>query len=63
MLKFLVKVFRTLYLLNMWMDLVNTLPPVRNESEILCFTISTNLSGHGLQNFILTILVTVLRIL
>ena len=29
MLKFLVKVFKILYLLNPWMDLVGTLPDVR----------------------------------
>ena len=29
MLKFLVKVFKSLYLLNPWMDLVGTLPDVR----------------------------------
>ena len=28
MLKFLVKVFKSLYLLNLWMDLVDTLPDV-----------------------------------
>ena len=28
-LKFLVKVFKSLYLLNLWMDLVGTLPDVR----------------------------------
>ena len=34
MLKFLVKVFKSLYLLNPWMDLVDTLPDVRYWSEV-----------------------------
>ena len=36
MLKLLVKVFKSLYLLNLWMDLVDTFPDVRYWSEILC---------------------------
>ena len=40
MLKFLVKVFKNLYLLNPWMDLVNTFPDVRYWSEILYCTIT-----------------------
>ena len=44
MLKFLVKVFRVLYLLNPWMDLVSTLPDVRYWSEVLCCTITTHIS-------------------
>ena len=42
MLKFLVKVFKSLYLLNPWMDLVDTLPDVRYWSEVLCCTIPTH---------------------
>ena len=41
MLKFLVKVFKSLYLVNLWMDLIDTLPDVRYWSEILCHTITT----------------------
>ena len=41
MLKFLVKVFKSLFLLNPWMDLVDTLPDVRYWSEVLCYTIMT----------------------
>ena len=44
MLKFLVKVFRSLHLLNLWMDLVDTLPDVRYWSEVLCCTITTHIS-------------------
>ena len=44
MLKFLVKVFKSLYLLNPWMDLVDTLPDVRYWSEVLCRTIMTHIS-------------------
>ena len=43
MLKFLVKVFKSLYLLNLWMDLVDTLPDVRYWSEVLCCTIMTHI--------------------
>ena len=43
MLKFLVKVFKSLYLLNLWMDLVDTLPDVRYWSEVLCCTIKTHI--------------------
>ena len=43
MLKFLVKVFKSLYLLNPWMDLVGTLPDVRYWSEVLCCTIMTHI--------------------
>ena len=43
-LKFLVKVFKSLYLLNSWMDLVDTLPGVRYCSEVLCCTIMTHIS-------------------
>ena len=44
MLKFLVKVFKSLYLLNPWMDLVDTLPDVRYWSEVLCYVITTHIS-------------------
>ena len=44
MLKFLVKVFKSLYLLNPLMDLVDTLPDVRYLSEVLCCTITTHIS-------------------
>ena len=44
LLKFLVKVFKSLYFLNPWMDLVDTLPDVRYWSEVLCCTITTYIS-------------------
>ena len=44
MLKFLVKVFKSLYLLNLWIDLVDTLPDVRYWSEVLRCTITTHIS-------------------
>ena len=44
MLKFLVKVFKSLYLLNPWMDLADTLPDVRYWSEVLCCTSTTHIS-------------------
>ena len=44
MLKFLVKVFKSLYLLNPWMDLVDTLPDDRYWSEVLCCTITTHIN-------------------
>ena len=43
MLKFLVKVFTSLYLLNMLMDQVDTLHVGTYWSEVLCGTISTDL--------------------
>ena len=43
MLKFLVKVFMSLYLLKLWMDQVDTLHAGRYWSEVLCCTIMTNL--------------------
>ena len=43
MLKFFVKVFKSLHLLNLWMDLVDTLPDVRYWSEVLCCTIMTHI--------------------
>ena len=44
MLKFLVKCFKRLYLLNPWMDLIDTLPDARYWSEVLCCTIMTQIS-------------------
>ena len=41
--KFLVKDLKSLYLLNLWMDLVDTLPDVRYWSEVLCCTITTHI--------------------
>ena len=43
MLKFLVKVFTSLYLLKLWMDQVDTLHVGRYWSEVLCCTIMTHL--------------------
>ena len=43
MLKFLDKVFKSLYLQNLWMDLVGTLPDIRYWSEVLCCTITTHI--------------------
>ena len=43
-LKFLVKVFVSLYLLNVLMDHVDTLHIYRYWSEVLCYTITTHLS-------------------
>ena len=45
MLKFLVKVFKSLYLLNMLMDQVDTLHDGRYWSEVLCGTITTHLGN------------------
>ena len=45
MLKFLVKVFISLYLLDMEMDQVDTLHVGRYWSEVLCSTIMTNLGN------------------
>ena len=43
MLKFLVKVFMSLYLLKLWIDQVDTLHVGRCWSEVLCCTIMTHL--------------------
>ena len=43
-LQFLVKVFKSLYLLNLWMDLVDTLPNVKYWPEVLYCTITTHFS-------------------
>ena len=43
MLKFLVKVFMSLYLLKLWMDQVDTLHVGRYWFEVLCCTIMTHL--------------------
>ena len=45
MLKVLVKVFISLYLLDMSMDQVDTLHVGRYWSEVLCSTIMTHLGG------------------
>ena len=44
MLNFLVKVFKSLYLLNPMIDLLDTLPDVRYWSEVLCYTITTHIN-------------------
>ena len=49
MLKFLVKVFKSLYLLNMLMDKVDTLHDGRYWSEVLCGTITTHLGDHEVK--------------
>ena len=49
MLKFLVKVFVSLYLLIMLMDRVDTLHIDRYWSEVLCCTIITHLSDHEVK--------------
>ena len=43
MLKFLVEVFMSLYLLKLWMDQVDTLRVGTYWSEVLCCTIMTHL--------------------
>ena len=43
MLKFLVKVFMSLYLMKLWMDQVDTLHVGRYWSDVLCYTIMTHL--------------------
>ena len=43
MLKSWLKFFKSLYLLNLWMDLIDTLPTVRYWSEVLCCTITTHI--------------------
>ena len=54
-LKFLVKVFKSLYLLNPWMHLVDTLPDVRYWSEVMLYHHDQHQwpwgQGHGLWNF------------
>ena len=59
MLKFFIKVFRSLYLLNMLMDQVDTLHVGRYWSEVLCSTIVGQ--GHGLKNFMLKFFIKDLR--
>ena len=49
MLKFLIEVFKSLYLSNPWMDLVDTLPDVRYWSEVLCCTIMTHSSDFEVK--------------
>ena len=65
MLKFLVKVFMSLYLLKLWMDQVDTLHVGRYWSEVLCCTIMTHLGDLEVKvtdlerNFLLKFLVKV----
>ena len=66
MLKFFIKVFRSLYLLNMLMDQVDTLHVGRFWSEVLCSTIVVHPGwpwgqGHGLKNFMLKFFIKDLR--
>ena len=49
MLKFLVKVFKSLYLLNILMDQVDTLRDGRYWSEVLCGTITSHLGDHEVK--------------
>ena len=49
MFKFLVKVFRSLYLLNLLMGLDVTMPVVIYWSEELCCTIPTHLGDHKVK--------------
>ena len=49
MLKFLIKVFISLYLLNMLMDQVDTLHGGRYWSEVLCCTIMTHLGDLAVK--------------
>ena len=59
-LKFLVEVFISQYLLNMLMDQVDTLCVSRYWSEVLCSTIMTHRGQcHGLRNFVFKFLVKV----
>ena len=43
MFKFVAKDFKSLYLFNLWMELVDTLSDVRYWSEVLCCTIMTHI--------------------
>ena len=56
MLKFLVKVFISLYLLKLLMDQVNTLHVGRYWSEMLCCTIMTHLGDLEVKGTDLEIL-------
>ena len=48
-LKSLVKVFKRLCLLNLWMEVVHTCPDVGYWSEVLCCIITTHMSDHGVK--------------
>ena len=61
MLKFLVKVFKSLYLLNPSIDLVDSLPDVRYWSEVLCYTITTHICDLEVKVTDLTFFVKVFR--
>ena len=53
-----------MYLLNFWMDLVNTCHAGRYLSKVLCCTILiplNDLQGHGIRNFMLKFLVKVIK--
>ena len=59
MLKFLVKVFMSLYLLKLWMDQVDTLHVGRYWSEVLCCTIMTHLGDlDGLLKFLVKVFIS-----
>ena len=45
MLKVSVKVFKNLYLMNTWLNIVDNLPDVRYWSEVLCVIILTHISA------------------
>ena len=66
--KFLVKVFRCTSLLNMWMDLVDTLPVVRYWSDVSCCTVLIHINDLEIRvvdfkNFKFKYLVKVFRYL
>ena len=63
MLKFLIKVFISLYLLNMFMDQVDTLHVGRYWSEVLCSTIMTTLGDLEVKVTDLEIIYFVLKFL
>ena len=56
MLEFLVKVFISLYLLNMWIDQVDTLHVGRYWSEVLCCITTTHLGATWVKVMNLEIL-------
>ena len=67
MLEFLVKVFISLYLLNMWIDQVDTLHVGRYWSEVLCCDDPPGChlgQGHELRfrNFVLKFLIIALYV-
>ena len=50
MLRVLVEVFKSLYLLNLWTDLVDTLLGVRYRSAVLCCTITSHISDLKIKD-------------